>query len=266
MKLKRESGEMRYSHRFADHKSEPPLPNLSRAQGGRCIRYRAKLGSEWQLDDHDSKPVAAASGKGEVLIWDVQTGERKHIIQAHKWRALDVAFSLDGDSLISVSHGNNVCYFNAKSSARQRKRYLNIVDPASHATFSPNRKFVALISTIDSPMPLPSIFRRAALLTEYRRVEVCHLSTAKVCYKIDTKDGLRCSAFSPNGKLLASTHASTIKLWDAATGSEHSVLQGLKEPYSVAFSPKGEYVVSGSENGKIMIWNTKTGEPKPCSM
>ncbi|KIK62111.1 hypothetical protein GYMLUDRAFT_242813, partial [Collybiopsis luxurians FD-317 M1] len=53
-------------------------------------------------------------------------------------------------------------------------------------------------------------------------------------------------------------------IWDAETGDPHGQpLQGhTSSVYSVAFSPDGKRIASGSEDHSVRIWNAETGEPQ----
>jgi WD40 repeat protein len=66
------------------------------------------------------------------------------------------------------------------------------------------------------------------------------------------------SVLLPTGDLIGNDN--TIKLWDAATGSLIRTFEGHSVPVtSVAFSPDGSRVLSGSQDRTIKLWDAATG-------
>jgi WD40 repeat protein len=53
----------------------------------------------------------------------------------------------------------------------------------------------------------------------------------------------------------------TIKLWDTATGRETVTLKGhSKLVFSVAFSPDGNRIASGSDDNTVKLWEAIAGQ------
>ena len=70
-------------------------------------------------------------------------------------------------------------------------------------------------------------------------------------------------AYSPDGNRLAVASGTGIWLYDAHTGKELSLLTGHTERvFTVAFSPDGSIIASGSQDNSVMLWNAITGKHK----
>lgn len=69
-------------------------------------------------------------------------------------------------------------------------------------------------------------------------------------------------AFEPNSSRLAVASGTNIFLWDPATPqSRPIVLKGHKgDVKSLAFSPRGRYLVSGGNDTRVCLWDPRSGE------
>ncbi len=71
---------------------------------------------------------------------------------------------------------------------------------------------------------------------------------------------------SLDGQILASNNGKTIKLWQLSTGREVCTLTGHSdEVESIAFSPDGQILASGSYDNTIKLWQLSTGR-EICSL
>jgi WD40 repeat protein len=74
-------------------------------------------------------------------------------------------------------------------------------------------------------------------------------------------DGVRATAFSPDGRLLASVGGGVF-LWDTSTGRPiDSPLRAVEDATAVAFSPDGKWLAVGDARGQVHLCEGGTGRP-----
>ncbi|MEC4894717.1 MAG: WD40 repeat domain-containing protein [Oscillatoria sp. PMC 1051.18] len=92
-------------------------------------------------------------------------------------------------------------------------------------------------------------------------IKIWHFPTGKLCRTLfGHKKDIHSLALSPNGQTLVSG-SHKIKLWDLKSGEPLCTLFGHKEwVYALTFSPDGETIISGSEDKTVKIWHPTTEE------
>jgi WD40 repeat protein len=208
----------------------------------------------------DGQKVVSGSWDKTIRVWDVKTGKVERVLEGRArevsvWAYIlnepkeesqyvfSVAFSPDGQRLVSGSYGGTICLWDAKS-GKQEMKLKGGVGSVYSATFSPDGHTVVSGSD-DNTLRLWD-----AKTGREERVMEGHTN-----YVMSV-------AFSPDGKKVVSgSYDRTVRLWDAKTGKQVSELRGHTDwVFSVAFSADGNKVVSGSHDKTVRIWDIKSGK------
>ncbi len=168
---------------------------------------------------------------------------------------LSVAFSPDGKMVAAGGAGRTISLWDA-ATGKELRRFppLDRGQPARVA-FSPDGKMLASVSQANTLVCLYDVNTGKELRLLQRH-----------------QSGVTCLALSPDGKLLASgDHKGTIRVWDPAVknllrppGDPDDELRHLSgdwgEVHALAFSPDGKLLAFAGEDGKVRLWNARTGD------
>jgi WD40 repeat protein len=178
-------------------------------------------------------------------LWDLQTGAETRRLLGHQEKVNTVAFSPDGQFALTGSGTGydkeiSVRLWNP-STGEELRRFEGHTGFIRRAVFSPNGRYLATGSN-DGTARLWDV----ATGKELKRFQG---------YMIGV--GL---AFSPDSRLFAVNQAKDINLFDIETGNLLHTFTGHESfVTSVAFSPDGRFLLTGSQDKTARLWDTNTG-------
>ena len=186
-----------------------------------------------------------ASVEGSLLDVIPLNQEQNQILHGATVRS--VAFSPDGQRIVSGSEDNTVRVWDAQTGAPISNPLSGHTDWVGSVAFSPDGQRIVSGSGD----------------------QTVRLWDAKTGVPIGNPlsghtGWVGSVAFSPDGQHIVSGSAdNTVRVWDAKTGAPiGNPLRGHRDQvWSVAFSPDGQHIVSGSADNTVRVWDAKMGTP-----
>lgn len=208
----------------------------------------------------DGKLLGSGDGSGQVHLWQVADSKPLSISKEHTTWVRSVAFSPAGQLLASGSYDQTVKIWDV-STGRCLETLQGDAGWVTAVAFAPQHsgslgEDVLAIGSVDQVVRLWQISRKGDEIVPRL------LKTLKV-KPFQEHGWIEAIAFSPNGQLLATSgsYAPIVRLWNLKTGECCQTLQGHQQGIkSVAFSPSGQWLASGSDDQTMRLWEIATGQ------
>ena len=242
----------------------------------------------------DGKRLLSSSRDGSVRIWEAATGKPLHRFDAKVAWGQSAALSPDGNVAVSCGRDDKIRLWDTRTGLMTREFPLAMNQRCSGIAFSPDGERLLFSGTdllsID-PVAGKAVKQARemtdrgtvntafglALTSDGRTMATGHYDKTLRIWNGETFTATRtilghlggqgiCGfslAFTPDGRLLAAADGDerVIRLWEAASGKQLMSFEGHENPCpSIALSPDGMWLASGSLDGTARIWELSTGK------
>ncbi|MCJ1312773.1 general transcription repressor [Agyrium rufum] len=207
----------------------------------------------------DGRYLATGAEDKLIRVWDIATKTIRRTFSGHEQDIYSLDFASNGRHIASGSGDRTVRVWDIDS---DREAFQMIIDDGvTTVAISPDGRYVAAGSLDKS-------------------VRVWNIHTGELVERLDGYDGHKDSvysvAFAPSGReLVSGSLDKTVKLWELGSqiAPQHLGMQprpsgkclrtyeGHKDfVLSVALTPDGAWVLSGSKDRGVQFWNPRTGD------
>jgi WD40 repeat protein len=206
----------------------------------------------------DGQTLASASGDKTIKLWNVNKGNLLQTLTGHSEWVSSVAYSPDGQTLASASSDNTIKLWDIKTgNLLQNVTNRSFIMSFSTLAYSPDGQTLASGSwdkTIKIWQVVASINKAPVQQNPFKNTKLIKLLIAAILGLIGTQiyGYALYGVFPINPISIIANLSSGISLEKTLEGHSNSV-------YSLAYSPDGQTLASGSGDKTIKLWDVNTG-------
>lgn len=193
---------------------------------------------------YNSDGTQAVSGDeaGNLIVWDISTGETLLRLEAHQDEVTGVAYSPDDLLIASSSNDESVRVWEV-ATGKIHFVLTGHGDRVLDVAFSPDGRLIASAGRDDIAILWDSTTGEQITTLEGHR------------------DRVHTLAFSPDGTMLATaSRDQSVILWNLETYEMLRSLEGHTDAVNaLAFSPDGTQLASGAADNQVIIWDVRFG-------
>ncbi len=215
----------------------------------------------------DGSRLAISSSIG-IWFYDPQTGEELGLMRyTNGVPPFAFAYSSDGNTIASAST-NKMTVLTGMREARLPSIAGHIVQMRDSTTGKERTTVRVQTQHVANVVFAPDGNTIATARKRDNTVYLWDAATGKSKGTLERigKGSVQSFVYAPDGNTIATAGGwsdNVVQLWDAQTGAHKTTLSGhTQEVNSIAYSPDGSIIASGSKDGVVRLWDVATGKQK----